>query len=230
MHFWFCMIILGRSSLSNSWKFGAFGYDGEGLRTLAKAYDCQSWVCLPVLSYPFNVFLNNLRWCASKMRQLMTSVLILTLISYSHWLMLFQSTCWKVLQARSKVGLARGGGLTREHEGSLEIASSAGTLLSDVVYLLLVTVFFFALLAWWYAFWNVLIIQPMQNLVMQHVDHSAGDLIDLLQGLLRYDPNERLKAREALRHPFFTRCIRRCGFWGYTEIENPNAAFLHFDV
>lgn len=50
----------------------------------------------------------------------------------------------------------------------------------------------------------------LQNLVMQHVDHSAGDLIDLLQGLLRYEPAERLKAREALRHPFFTRNSRRC--------------------
>ncbi|KAL5998608.1 Serine/threonine-protein kinase afc2 [Asimina triloba] len=43
------------------------------------------------------------------------------------------------------------------------------------------------------------------NLVMLHVDHSAGDLIDLLQGLLRYDPIDRLTAREALTHPFFTR-------------------------
>ncbi|GJQ99758.1 serine/threonine-protein kinase AFC1 [Tanacetum coccineum] len=51
----------------------------------------------------------------------------------------------------------------------------------------------------------------LQNLVMQHVDHSAGVLIDLLQGLLRFDPSERLKAREALRHPFFTRDIRRYG-------------------
>ncbi|KAI8556546.1 hypothetical protein RHMOL_Rhmol05G0261800 [Rhododendron molle] len=49
----------------------------------------------------------------------------------------------------------------------------------------------------------------LQNLIMQHVDHSAGDLIDLLQGLLRYDPSERIKAREALRHPFFTRDMRR---------------------
>ena len=32
---------------------------------------------------------------------------------------------------------------------------------------------------------------PLQNLVMQHVDHSAGDLIDLLQGLLMYDPSNR---------------------------------------
>ncbi|XP_043806248.1 serine/threonine-protein kinase AFC2 isoform X4 [Manihot esculenta] len=45
----------------------------------------------------------------------------------------------------------------------------------------------------------------LQNLVMQHVDHSAGDLIHLLQGLLRYDPSDRLTAREALRHPFFAR-------------------------
>ena len=45
----------------------------------------------------------------------------------------------------------------------------------------------------------------LQNLIMQHVDHSAGDLIHLLQGLLRYDPFERLTARDALRHSFFTR-------------------------
>ncbi|PHU06795.1 Serine/threonine-protein kinase AFC2 [Capsicum chinense] len=50
------------------------------------------------------------------------------------------------------------------------------------------------------------------NLIMQHVDHSAGDLIDLLQGLLCYDPTKRLKAREALRHPFFSRDLRRCGY------------------
>ncbi|KAJ4850833.1 Serine/threonine-protein kinase afc2 [Turnera subulata] len=45
----------------------------------------------------------------------------------------------------------------------------------------------------------------LQNLVMQHVDHSAGDLIHLLQGLLKYDPLDRLTARETLRHPFFTK-------------------------
>lgn len=45
----------------------------------------------------------------------------------------------------------------------------------------------------------------LQNLIMQHVDHSAGDLIHLMQGLLKYDPAERITAREALRHPFFTR-------------------------
>uniref|UniRef100_A0A5B6ZIH3 Putative serine/threonine-protein kinase AFC2 isoform X2 n=1 Tax=Davidia involucrata TaxID=16924 RepID=A0A5B6ZIH3_DAVIN len=51
----------------------------------------------------------------------------------------------------------------------------------------------------------VLKLPRLQNLIMQHVDHSAGDLIHLLQGLLRYDPSERLRAAEALRHPFFTR-------------------------
>ena len=45
----------------------------------------------------------------------------------------------------------------------------------------------------------------LQNLVMHHVDHSAGELIDLLQGLLRYDPSLRMTAHQALRHPFFTR-------------------------
>ncbi|XP_060201767.1 serine/threonine-protein kinase AFC1-like isoform X2 [Lycium barbarum] len=48
----------------------------------------------------------------------------------------------------------------------------------------------------------------LPNLIMQHVDRSAGDLIDLLQGMLCYDPTERLKATEALRHPFFSRDLR----------------------
>ncbi|KAL7265220.1 hypothetical protein ACSBR1_003054 [Camellia fascicularis] len=52
----------------------------------------------------------------------------------------------------------------------------------------------------------------LQNLIMDHVNHSAGDMIDLLQRLLRYDPAERLTAREALRHPFFTREMRSCGY------------------
>jgi dual-specificity kinase len=43
----------------------------------------------------------------------------------------------------------------------------------------------------------------MQNLVMQHVDHSAGDFIDLLKRLLAYEPSARLTAEEALSHGFF---------------------------
>ncbi|KAF0888566.1 hypothetical protein E2562_014773 [Oryza meyeriana var. granulata] len=42
----------------------------------------------------------------------------------------------------------------------------------------------------------------LQNLVIQNVDHSGGEFIDLLQGLLKYDPASRLTAQEALRHPF----------------------------
>ncbi|CAM8980085.1 unnamed protein product [Rhodiola kirilowii] len=46
-------------------------------------------------------------------------------------------------------------------------------------------------------------LQRLPNLIMQNVDHSAGDLIHLLQGLLKYDPSDRLTARQALRHRFF---------------------------
>ncbi|CAN6273317.1 unnamed protein product [Urochloa humidicola] len=49
----------------------------------------------------------------------------------------------------------------------------------------------------------------LQNLVMQNVDQSAGDFIDLLQGLLNYDPANRLTAQEALKHPFFTEGFER---------------------
>ncbi|MCO5603703.1 hypothetical protein L7F22_057854 [Adiantum nelumboides] len=49
----------------------------------------------------------------------------------------------------------------------------------------------------------------LRNLVMQHADHSAGLLIDLLERLLKYDPEERLTAREALKHPFFRESSRR---------------------
>ncbi|KAL6969367.1 CAAX prenyl protease 1, variant 4 [Sarracenia purpurea var. burkii] len=55
----------------------------------------------------------------------------------------------------------------------------------------------------------VLKLHRLQNLVMHHVDHSGGDLIDILQGLLRYDPSIRMTAHEALRHPFFTRDYHR---------------------
>ncbi|XP_073284173.1 serine/threonine-protein kinase AFC2-like isoform X1 [Primulina huaijiensis] len=48
----------------------------------------------------------------------------------------------------------------------------------------------------------------LPNLIMHHVDHSAGDLIKLLQGLLRYDPSDRMSAREALGHPFFKESSR----------------------
>ncbi|XP_062193752.1 serine/threonine-protein kinase AFC1-like isoform X2 [Phragmites australis] len=44
----------------------------------------------------------------------------------------------------------------------------------------------------------------LQNLVMQHVDHSAGEFIDLLKGLVAYEPSARLTAQEALSHRFFT--------------------------
>ncbi|KAG6489503.1 hypothetical protein ZIOFF_050774 [Zingiber officinale] len=52
----------------------------------------------------------------------------------------------------------------------------------------------------------------LQNVVMQHVDHSAGDLFDLLGRLLKYDPATRWTAREALGHPFVTNSADR-RFW-----------------
>ncbi|CAN6914536.1 unnamed protein product [Brassica oleracea] len=42
----------------------------------------------------------------------------------------------------------------------------------------------------------VLKLPRLQNLIMQHVDHSAGELINMVQGLLRFDPAERLTAQE----------------------------------
>lgn len=44
----------------------------------------------------------------------------------------------------------------------------------------------------------------MQNLVSQHVvGASRFSLIDLLHGLLKFDPSERITAQDALNHPFF---------------------------
>ncbi|XVE71077.1 hypothetical protein DITRI_Ditri10aG0121200 [Diplodiscus trichospermus] len=42
-----------------------------------------------------------------------------------------------------------------------------------------------------------------KNMVSQHVESSRYTLVDLLEGLLKYDPSERLTARQALNHPFF---------------------------
>ena len=52
---------------------------------------------------------------------------------------------------------------------------------------------------------TMLLLSTTQNLVMQHVDHSAGDFIDLLKRLLAYEPSARMTAEEALSHGFFTR-------------------------
>lgn len=45
----------------------------------------------------------------------------------------------------------------------------------------------------------------LHDIIYDHMsDPSADDFIDLLQGLLNYDPTERLTAKSALKHPFFT--------------------------
>ncbi|KAL1291214.1 hypothetical protein HN51_059775 [Arachis hypogaea] len=43
----------------------------------------------------------------------------------------------------------------------------------------------------------------LEDIVSSCVDSSRSSLTDLLHGLLTYDPNERLTARQALDHPFF---------------------------
>jgi dual-specificity kinase len=43
----------------------------------------------------------------------------------------------------------------------------------------------------------------LRDLITSHVDHSASELIDLIQGLLAYEPQQRTPAKEALKHPFF---------------------------
>jgi renal tumor antigen len=40
--------------------------------------------------------------------------------------------------------------------------------------------------------------------------HVAPDCADLIAKLLAYNPDERLSARQALRHPYF-RCVWGCG-------------------
>ncbi|KAM7275134.1 hypothetical protein ACFE04_017000 [Oxalis oulophora] len=42
----------------------------------------------------------------------------------------------------------------------------------------------------------------LENMI-SHVESSRFSLTDLLQNLLKYDPSERLTARQALNHPFF---------------------------
>lgn len=37
----------------------------------------------------------------------------------------------------------------------------------------------------------------------RYLSHSSSDAIDLINQLCAYDPDERLLAKEALRHPYF---------------------------
>ncbi|PIA53927.1 hypothetical protein AQUCO_00900474v1 [Aquilegia coerulea] len=47
-------------------------------------------------------------------------------------------------------------------------------------------------------------IPRIQDVVMQQYGYSGSDFLNLLQGLLRYDPSDRLSAQAALCHSFFT--------------------------
>ncbi|KAK4388873.1 Serine/threonine-protein kinase AFC3 [Sesamum angolense] len=46
-------------------------------------------------------------------------------------------------------------------------------------------------------------LDQLKNLVSRHVNSSRSSLVNLLHGLLKFDPSERLTARQALEHPFF---------------------------
>ncbi|KAJ3671102.1 hypothetical protein LUZ60_008528 [Juncus effusus] len=46
-------------------------------------------------------------------------------------------------------------------------------------------------------------LERLKDMVSRYVDYSRGSLVDLLIGLLRFEPSERLTAKEALNHPFF---------------------------
>ncbi|XP_057799579.1 serine/threonine-protein kinase AFC3 isoform X2 [Salvia miltiorrhiza] len=43
----------------------------------------------------------------------------------------------------------------------------------------------------------------LKNLVSRHAHSSRSSLVNLLHGLLKFEPSERLTARQALEHPFF---------------------------
>ncbi|PIN00997.1 Dual-specificity kinase [Handroanthus impetiginosus] len=46
-------------------------------------------------------------------------------------------------------------------------------------------------------------LDQLKNLISSHVDSSSSSLVDLLHGILKFDPSERITARQALDHPFF---------------------------
>ncbi|KAL5729294.1 dual-specificity kinase [Ranunculus cassubicifolius] len=50
-------------------------------------------------------------------------------------------------------------------------------------------------------------LESLKNIVDNHVQYSRSELTDLLYGLLMFDPSKRFTARQALKHPFFTRPI-----------------------
>ena len=44
-----CELLSGWSIISDPWEFRAFGNDGEGVRTSARAYDSKGWVSSQIL-------------------------------------------------------------------------------------------------------------------------------------------------------------------------------------
>lgn len=46
-------------------------------------------------------------------------------------------------------------------------------------------------------------LRRLRDLVKDEKDFASGSLCDLIEQMLNYDPDDRITAREALKHPFF---------------------------
>lgn len=128
-----------------------------------------------------------------------------------------QSTPREVFQTWKGVELARRVSVKREHSSRAKITTVTGLFHFTVSLSLIFThihvtntlichILLFCILQIMIKWCDLVL---WQNLIMHHVDHSGGLLIDLLQGLLKFEPSERLTAKEALKHPFFKESNRR---------------------
>lgn len=170
----------GWSFVPNTWEFGAPCNDGEGPWSIATAHVKESRVGCPTLDdklFPSPKCLQDVKF-------------------YSYF-------CTLLFSRHAEKYVRRGRLDWPEGADSRDSIKAVQKLPRLQVCLLFNLISFY-----WYCLQEHINNQEyplMQNLIMQHVDHSAGDLIHLLQGLLRYDPSERLTAREALRHSFFSK-------------------------
>ena len=180
----------GRSLVPNAWKLGAPCDDGESVWSIASTYVKESRV---------SSINQSLQSGVTNSKSLCVDVVLCCLISFL--------CCGVLLSSRHAEKYVRRGRLDWP-EGAASRDSIRAV--NKLPRLQVCWAYFYCFMreSWDCRIWPSFLAGwqnyfPHQNIVMEHVDHSAGDLIHLLQGLLRYDPSERLTARDALRHPFF---------------------------
>lgn len=235
----------GGSIVSNTREFGTFGNDGAGFRTSARAYDSKgrvsySWK-LGRISCLYEALISvNVTLMMNEMYVVWDSECWTKLNNVCACFNSCSRGCEKYFR-RSRLNWPEGA-VSRESIRAVKkldslkvfhlyhyyptVFSTWTFTCDDVIWETLFYIIYASICDFEFLrdYWIMVNIYFMQNMLSQYLGCSRSSFIDLLHDLLRFDPSERLTAREALEHPFF----RIPGWRNQSELWFSRVMFMGF--